>query len=227
MKIVLVGYGTMGKLIREAIENQQDMQCIGLIATSFYQEVSQIGCLPDVLIDASHPDNLDKIERAVLYHPMPLVIATTGYSPLQQERIERLSKQVPIIQSSNFSIGMTLIFRMLKSCQLELATTFDCDILERHHQAKRDLPSGSAAMLKKLVAGEETTLSDNITIHSLRRKDCPGEHTLIFSGNHETIEIAHRTMNRDIFVQGILKATRSIHQHSSGLYSFEEILFST
>ena len=80
MKIVIVGYGTMGHLLLSRIEEKEDLQCVGLIASSYYQEISELPQHPEVIVDVSHPDNFVRIQRAMERQPIPLVLATTGYS---------------------------------------------------------------------------------------------------------------------------------------------------
>ena len=80
MKIVIVGYGTMGHLLLSRIEEKEDLQCVGLIASSYYREIAELPQHPEVIIDVSHPDNFVKIERAMQTQRIPLVLATTGYS---------------------------------------------------------------------------------------------------------------------------------------------------
>ena len=85
MKIVIVGYGTMGHLLLSRIEEKEDLQCVGLIASSYYQEISELPQTPEVIVDVSHPDNFVKIERAMERALIPLVLATTGYSESQKK----------------------------------------------------------------------------------------------------------------------------------------------
>ena len=83
MKIVIVGYGTMGHLLLSRIEEKEDLQCVGLIASSYYQEISELPQHPEVIVDVSHPDNFVRSERAMQRQPIPLVLATTGYNEIQ------------------------------------------------------------------------------------------------------------------------------------------------
>lgn len=227
MKIVIVGYGVMGHLLLQEIEDREDLQCVGLIASSYYQEVAQLPQHPEVIIDVSHPDNLEKIARAMQTQPIPLILATTGYTEAQKAQIVGWSRKVPVIMSSNFSIGMTVMNKMLKSCRKEIADYFDCDIVEIHHSGKRDKPSGSALMLKKTIEGQPQDrygYHKDISITSLRHRQIVGEHTVILCGDHEEITITHRADSRKIFIHGILEAMDSIMGMEPGLYSMEDLL---
>ena len=102
MKIVIVGYGTMGHLLLSRIEEKEDLQCVGLIASSYYQEISELPQHPEVIVDVSHPDNFVRIQRAMERQPIPLVLATTGYSDDQKKIIESWARRVPIVMTSNF-----------------------------------------------------------------------------------------------------------------------------
>lgn len=227
MKIVIVGYGTMGHLLLSRIEEKEDLQCVGLIASSYYREIAELPQHPEVIIDVSHPDNFVKIERAMQTQRIPLVLATTGYSEAQKQKIEGWAKSVPVVMTSNFSIGMTIVNKMLKCCQKEIAQYFDCDILEIHHEQKKDKPSGSALMLKKTLQGISTDrygYQKPISVTSLRHRQIAGEHTVILCGDHEQITITHTADSREIFIRGILEAVEAIPMLSAGLYSMEDLL---
>lgn len=227
MKIVIVGYGTMGHLLLSRIEEKEDLQCVGLIASSYYQEISELPQHPEVIVDVSHPDNFVRIQRAMERQPIPLVLATTGYSDDQKKIIESWARRVPIVMTSNFSIGMTIVNKMLKCCQREIGQYFDCDILEIHHEQKKDKPSGSALMLKKTLQGpakDRYGYQKPISVTSLRHRQIAGEHTVILCGDHEQITITHTADSREIFIRGILEAVEAIPGLKPGLFSMEDLL---
>ena len=225
MKVAIVGYGAMGRCLLERISRQDQLQCVGVIGSSFYRQIDQLPQPPEVIIDVSHPDALPVLARVMESHPVPLVIATTGYSEAQKRQIQRWSHQVPVVLSGNFSIGMTLVNRMLRCCAEQIADFFDCDLVEMHHDHKQDSPSGSALMLRQtLRQGEEEHADRQIPIVSLRRRDNPGEHTVILHGDQEQIVITHRAFSRELFARGILEAARIIAQSGPGMMTMEDLL---
>jgi len=170
----------------------------------------RIGLNCDVLIDVSSPEAL--LEN--LSAGKPIVIGTTGHLDLAP--IEQAAKKIPVFYAPNFSLGIAL----LRKLALEVAACFPCDIdlIETHHNKKKDAPSGTALLLAKLLP--------NVKIHSIRSGSVIGEHTLIFNNGLERLILAHETHSRDAYAQGALAAARFIIGKPSGLYTMDNLLSS-
>lgn len=195
----------------------------------------------DVIIDFTAPVvtllNL-KVARS---EKIPIIIGTTGLMDEEQRGIEASSKVIPVLVSSNMSIGVNLLFRLVPEIASALGEDYDIEIIEMHHNKKKDSPSGTAKTLAQGIAevkgkrindiavyGREGNVGqrskNEIGIHAVRAGDIVGEHTVIFSGNDERIEITHRANTRDIFVIGALRAARYIVDKSPGLYSMQNVI---
>ena len=145
----------------------------------------------------------------------PLVICTTGFRGEEQSDIESASAKIPILQATNMSVGMNLLFKMVPEIAQTLGEEYDIDVVETHHRFKKDAPSGSA---KTLAERMEEATGRKIPMASVRSGDVVGEHRVIYGALGESIEIIHRASSRDIFARGSLRAARFLSKAKPGLY---------
>jgi len=195
----------------------------------------------DVIINFSSPKA--SMESLELAHQMGLaiVIGTTGLGPEQIERMKELSKGVRCVFSPNMSVGMNVMFRVVQEVAQVLGSEYDVEILEAHHHLKKDSPSGTAVKLGELIAkalgrdfsrvgvygrkgmvGERT--QDEIGMQVIRAGDLVGEHTVLFGGIGERLEIIHRAHSRDNFVRGAIRAALWVVHQPNGLYDMQDVL---
>jgi 4-hydroxy-tetrahydrodipicolinate reductase len=195
----------------------------------------------DVIIDFTTPiatlTNLN-IARS---KKMPIVIGTTGITDEELKVIESSSKIIPVLFSSNMSIGVNLLFKLVPEAADSLGEDYDIEIVEAHHNKKKDSPSGTAKTLLEKIADARGVLVKNIAlygrhgntgerpkgricVHSVRAGGIAGEHTVIFAGEDETIEITHRASSRDVFAKGAIKAAKYIIDKSPGLYDMQDVI---
>ena len=236
MKAVLVGHGRMGRLLEKMIEEREGMEVAGIVDIGYHERISDIKNEFDVIIDYSHPDNLDKIYEYEINEAKPLVIATTGYTSEQISQIEEIAKTAPVVYTANFSLGITVMEHILEETAPILKDSFDIEIIEKHHNKKLDAPSGTAKMLADAMNkdGEfnyiygrsgETKRGKEIGIHAVRGGNIAGEHSVIFAGEDEILEIRHSAGSRKIFAAGAIKAANFILKRKNGLYSMGDVLF--
>ncbi|MFH1578163.1 MAG: 4-hydroxy-tetrahydrodipicolinate reductase [Candidatus Omnitrophota bacterium] len=177
--------------------------------------------LVDVFIDFTTPAatlaNLQYLAR----YKKAAVIGTTGLDAPQLEKLEEIAKIVPIVFSPNMSVGVNVLFAVLPDIAKRLGPEYNIEISEAHHSAKKDAPSGTA---KKIAQVLTDATGKKITTHSVRLGDIVGDHTIIFCGNSERIEITHRAHSRDLFVLGALKAAKWVAGKAPRLYSMQEVL---
>lgn len=177
--------------------------------------------LIDVFVDFTAPEatevNLDYVAR----YKKPLVLGTTGLDGVQLKKIEEVSKVVPIVFSPNMSIGVNVLFSILPELAKRLGSDYGIEIVEAHHRAKKDAPSGTAKKFGQILAN---AVNKEIPTHSIRLGDIVGDHTIIFCGNSERIEIKHQAHSRDLFALGALKAAKWIVGKPVGLYSMQDVL---
>jgi len=193
----------------------------------------------DVIIDFSNPAGLGKLLDYAVSRKIAVVIATTGFSDEQKALMEDASKQIPVFTSANMSLGVNLLIDLVKKATKLLYKNFDIEIIEKHHNQKLDAPSGTALAIADSINSvldsqyeysydrhtkREKRKKSEIGIHAVRGGTIVGEHTVIFAGNDEIIEITHKAMSRDIFGVGALRAARFVHNKKPGLYHMNNLI---
>ncbi|MBU4200640.1 MAG: 4-hydroxy-tetrahydrodipicolinate reductase [Verrucomicrobia bacterium] len=194
----------------------------------------------DVLIDFSFPSATVLHARLAAELKKAMVIGTTGLNEKDSEGVRKASKKIPIVWSPNMSLGVNLLFAMVEQTARRLAA-YDVEIVEIHHQHKKDAPSGTALRLAEATAsargltlnaavihGRQGMVGERpagqIGIHSLRAGDVVGDHTVIFATNGERLELTHRAGSRDCFALGALRAAEWVMGRKPGLYSMQHVL---
>jgi 4-hydroxy-tetrahydrodipicolinate reductase len=195
----------------------------------------------DVLIDFTSPSSSLENLEAVASRGKAAVIGTTGFSAEDLGRIGELAKTVPCVQASNMSVGINLLLKVIRDIAGALGEDYDVEIIEAHHKHKKDAPSGTALMLARAAAealgrdlekdavyarhgmiGERT--AKEIGIQTVRAGDIVGEHTVLFGGMGERVEVTHRASSRDTFARGALRAALWVQGKGAGLYSMQDVL---
>ncbi len=196
----------------------------------------------DALIDFTGPEGAKLALAAALLHKKGLVIGSTGLGAELEDGIRAASGSIAIVYSSNMSVGVNLVLDLVGIASKKAPADFDIEITEAHHRHKKDAPSGTALMLAKAVAvakgwdlktvlrfrSEEKVdkdrSSDEIGMQVIRAGEIVGDHTVLFAGPAETIEITHRAHSRDTFARGALRAAQFVVKAKPGLYSMREVL---
>lgn len=241
MKTIVCGYGAMGKLLCEMLEAHHSAKLIGAIAphseehpTWVKDNFSGLNTSFEVIIDFSHPTCLETI----LAQQKPTVICTTGHTDAQLQAIAQAAKNIPIVLASNTSQGVNLMHQLVKQAVRALAADFDIEIVEAHHNRKLDSPSGTAKSLLESIqsslpeaytveygrAGMAKRQTKEIGIHSLRAGTVVGEHTVVFAGEDELIEIKHTALSKKIFAKGAIRAAHFLMDKKSGLYNMQDVI---
>lgn len=256
MKISMIGCtGKMGKAILAQIFEQPRYQLAGGATHATSETLGEsLGAgvkvtadidlatrNADVVIDFSRPEMTMQLLEVLAKNPKPLVIGTTGFSDIEKGAIEKAAKNMPLLLSSNTSLGVNLLFGLVKQAATKLGPEYDIEILEMHHRQKVDAPSGTALSLGKAAAeGRGITLENaqstgsrsgkrelgGIGFVSLRGGDVVGDHKVIFAGDGERIELGHIATSRHVFAHGALKAAEWLVSQKPGLYSMQDVLFS-
>jgi len=177
--------------------------------------------LVDVFVDFTSSEAADiNLDYAAKYKKA-LVLGTTGLSDNQMKKVEEISKVIPIVFSPNMAVGVNVLFSVLPEIARKLGPDYSVEVVEAHHKTKKDSPSGTAKKLAEVIA---LATQKEIPIHAIRLGDIIGDHTVIFCGNSERIEIKHQAHSRDLFVLGALKAAKWIFNKPAGLYSMQDVL---
>ncbi|MDO9573177.1 MAG: 4-hydroxy-tetrahydrodipicolinate reductase [Candidatus Omnitrophota bacterium] len=177
--------------------------------------------LVDVLVDFTLPEAVDEHLDYVAKYKKALVLGTTGLTDAQVNKVSEVSRVVPIVYSPNMSIGVNVLFSVLPEIAKKLGPDYSVEIVEAHHKAKKDAPSGTAKKLAEII---KNVTKKDLAIHSIRLGDIFGDHTVIFCGNSERIEVKHQAHSRDLFAVGALKAVKWIVGKPAGLYTMQDVL---
>ena len=177
--------------------------------------------LIDVLIDFTAADALETNLDHLAKYKKAAVIGTTGANSTQLNKIEEISKVVPVVFSPNMSIGVNVLFTLLPEISRRLGPDYSIEIVEAHHRMKKDAPSGTAKKMQEILRASG---AKEIPAHSIRLGDIVGDHTVIFCGNAERIEVKHQAHSRDLFAIGALKAAKWVYDKPAGLYSMQDVL---
>ena len=195
----------------------------------------------DVFIDFTRPEGTIAHVAACRRQGVNMVIGTTGFGDAQQKEIAAAARDVAIVMSPNFSVGVNVAFRLLEVAARALATGYDVEIVEAHHRHKVDAPSGTALRMGEVVAralgrdlkqhavfaregvtGERK--DETIGFATMRGGDLVGDHTVMFIGAGERLEISHRASSRANFARGALRAARFVATKKNGLYDMADVL---
>jgi len=195
----------------------------------------------DVLIDFTVPEKSLEHIKTCADLGKPLVVGTTGFSKEQMGEIIKHVQNIPCVLSPNMSIGVNLCFKILAEIAKTIGDDYDMEIVEAHHRMKKDAPSGTAVKMAQVIAqavnrnldevgvyarkgmiGERS--NKEIGIQTLRAGDIVGEHTVMFAGKGERIEITHRAHSRDTFAAGAVRAAKWVVGKKPGLYDMQDVL---
>ena len=178
----------------------------------------------EVLIEFTRPSPTLEHVRIATELRKPMVIGTTGFQDGERAIIQEAAAQIPIVLSPNMSLGVNVLFELATLAAQRLGLRYDVEIVETHHKAKQDSPSGTAKRLAEAVAAGRGVASNSIPMHALRVGDVVGDHTVVFAGPSERIELTHRAQSRDVFALGALKAAQFVHRQRPGLYDMTDVL---
>ncbi|UCF78795.1 MAG: 4-hydroxy-tetrahydrodipicolinate reductase [Candidatus Eiseniibacteriota bacterium] len=195
----------------------------------------------ELLVDFSVPEALEAVLRFCTGRGTALVCGTTGHSPKQTEMMRRASEDIAVLFSPNMSLGITVLNKLLPEVVRSLGPECDVELIEKHHRAKKDSPSGTALRLAATLAeacgggktlevkygrepGKQERKSGQLLIHSVRAGDIVGEHTVVTALRGERIEIKHVAESRDCFAHGTLAAVRFLLGRPPGWYTMEDVV---
>ena len=195
----------------------------------------------DVVIDFTHTSSTLEHLKIASSKGKAMVVGTTGFTKEQLGEIGALTRNIPCVMASNMSLGVNLLLRILQDVARVLGDDYDIEIIEAHHRMKKDAPSGTAIKMAQVIAdtvnrkldevavyarkgmiGERT--KKEIGIQTVRAGDIVGEHTVLFGGLGERIEITHKASSRDTFARGALKAALWVCGKPAGLYDMQDVL---
>lgn len=249
-KIAIVGCnGKMGYFVAQSVnENPETEVLFGVDAFGenkydfdVFKSFDEADKTPDVIIDFSNPAALDGMLDFALENKVPCVICTTGYSAEQVEKINNASKTIPVFYSGNMSLGINLLIELSKQAAKVLGSTFDIEIVEKHHNLKLDAPSGTALMIADGISEtleqepmyvydrhsyRKKRAKNEIGIHSVRGGTIVGEHEVIFAGHDEVVTLTHQAQSKEVFAAGAVNAAVFLANQEPGMYDMGKLLSS-
>ena len=240
--------GRMGQMIAGLIKDDPDIQIVagvdpfddGHNAFPVYKDIEDCDTEADVVIDFAAAKAVDKLLDVCVSKKMGCVVCTTGLSEEQVAHVQKASEQVPVLRSSNMSLGINLLLKMLKEAASSLAPAgFDIEIVEKHHNQKLDAPSGTALALADSINEElggeyhyvydrsqvrQKRDSKEIGISAIRGGTIVGDHDVIFAGTDEVITFSHTAYSRAVFGKGAVAAAKFLKGKDAGLYTMADVI---
>ena len=214
---------------------------IGKLGVPLEHDLSKVITRADVVVDFTTAAGALETARQCRDHKTPLVFGTTGLSKEEQTAFKQIVSSIPCVMAPNMSVGINLLFKLVRETASILGNDYDVEITEVHHRFKKDAPSGTAQRLAEVIAetlhrsldvhgiygrhgitGERKR--EEIGIHALRVGDVVGEHTVTFGTVGERIELVHKAQSRDAFAQGAIRAVKFVCKAEQGLYDMQDVL---
>ena len=239
MNAVIYGAGVMAQLTKEAVENSGNnvLAMIDPLGNGDYENLKAFDKKCDVIIDFSHFSSISDILSYSVEHKTPVIIATTGHTEEQMTEITKASANIPILKTTNTSLGVSIVNEIL-SYATKLLKGFDIELIEKHHNRKIDAPSGTANTMLEIIRenldretelvygreGHKKREPKEIGVHVIRAGNIVGEHSVLFSKGDEIIEIKHEALSRRIFADGAADAATKLINKKNGLYSMKDLL---
>lgn len=239
--------GKMGKTIYNCIKDRED--CTVVAGIDLYTEQyadfpivanpAELPVKPDVIIDFSNPASLDGLLEYCLATGMPIVVASTGYSDEQINKIKSAASQIPVFFTFNMSLGINLLVELARKAASVLGNQFDIEIVEKHHNQKIDAPSGTAIMLANAInetldnskhyvydrhSRRQKREKSEIGMHAIRGGTIVGEHDVIFAGHDEVITLSHSAASKTVFAEGSINAAVFLKNQPAGLYDMSMLI---
>jgi 4-hydroxy-tetrahydrodipicolinate reductase len=244
VKLAIAGAaGRMGRALIEAAAADGELSVVCAFDTAGAGE--QVGKVrivsdpaavaqADVVLDFTRPEGT----LTLLKHAKAMVIGTTGFTEEDKERIAQAAKRIPIVLAANFAVGVNTVYKLAETAARILGDDYDVEIVEAHHRHKVDAPSGTALQLGEIIAGalnkkdfvfgRKGVIGERqkkqIGFHAIRGGDIVGEHTVIFAGAGERVEVTVRSQSRATYANGALRAARWLRGKPPGLYEMADVL---
>lgn len=249
IKVIMHGCnGKMGQIITRLIDEEEDMEIVAGVDVSenvqntypVYKRISSCDRKADVIIDFSSPSCTDALLDYCVEKQVPVVLCTTGLTPEQITSIQKASEKVAVLKSANMSMGINLLQKVLGDVAPVLAQAgFDIEIVEKHHNMKKDAPSGTALALgdsvNEALSGEYEYVYDRsgrsisrpkkeIGFSAVRGGTIVGDHDVIFAGEDEVITFSHRAYSRAVFGKGAVQAAKILKGKGPGMYDMSDVI---
>jgi 4-hydroxy-tetrahydrodipicolinate reductase len=239
-KIIITGAkGRMGQTLLRCSVQFPQIEIVGRVDVG--DDLRQVIESGEVVVDFTFHENTVSFAQICAAHQKAMVIGTTGHSEAEATALAVVSREIPMVWTSNFSTGMNVLFWLTRRAAETLGPDYDLEIIEMHHRLKKDAPSGTARTLAQILAevrrqqpdrvlrhgrqgltGERS--AEEIGIHAIRGGDVVGDHTVIFAGAGERLELTHKASSRETFATGALRAAQWVAGKAPGIYDMQQVL---
>jgi len=241
MKIAIVGAaGRMGKMLVALADANPALEVVAKVdVAEGYDKTWPAGT--EAVIDFSFHSAVPAFVAKAAEEGLAYVLGTTGLSSEEQQAVDAAAQRIPVVQSGNYSLGVNLLLNLVQTAAKVLGPEYDVEVVEMHHRHKKDAPSGTALMLAKAAAagrgvdfdaaaiyGRKGIVGERpegeIAVHALRGGSVVGDHTVMFAGEVERVELTHRAQSREAFAAGALKAAQWAAGRKPGIYTMRDVL---
>lgn len=249
IKMIMFGCnGAMGRVISELVKEGEEAKIVAGVSPDgkqlydypVYSSLSEVKESAEVIVDFSRAEAMDELLDEAVRRKLPLVLATTGLSEAQLKKVDKAAGEIPLLFSSNLSLGINLLHKLLADAAKVLSPEgFDIEIVEKHHRRKVDAPSGTALFLAEslntALGGDyqfvfsrrernEKRPDKEIGISSVRGGNIAGEHDIYYAGEDEVLVFSHKAYSNKVFAKGAIKAALFIVSKPNGLYSMQDVI---
>jgi 4-hydroxy-tetrahydrodipicolinate reductase len=209
----------MGQALIALTKSDPELQLVGEIDQG--DDLTKVIALGDVVVDFSIREATPAVAKLAAEHRKALVIGTTGHSESEKKTIRELTRSIPVVWSANFSTGVNVLFWMTQKAAEIVGNDWEAEVVETHHTAKKDAPSGTAKRLQEIL---KRARGQDVPAHALRIGDVVGDHTVTFGTRGERIELTHRAGSRETLARGALRAAKWAVAQPPGLYDMQDVL---
>ncbi len=217
--IICGAKGRMGRALVNAVSVDPQLRVVGEIDQG--DDLRKVIETGDVVIDFSVREATAAVAKIAADHKKALVIGTTGHSDAEKAGVRALTKIIPIVWSANFSTGVNTLFWITQKVAEIVGPQWEAEVVETHHTAKKDAPSGTAKRLQEVL---KQVRGKDAPAHALRVGDVVGDHTVTFGTAGERLELTHRASSRETFARGAVRAAKWIVNQPPGLYDMQDVL---
>ena len=220
VRVIICGSrGRMGQALVSSAKADPELQLVGEIDLGDDLGKLISGC--DAIVDFSFREATGKIAKLAADHRKALIIGTTGHADTEKKNILEIVQAIPCVWTSNFSTGVNTLFWITGKVAEIVGPQWEVEIVETHHTAKKDAPSGTAKSLQQVI---RQAIGKEAPAHALRIGDVVGDHTVTFGTAGERIELSHRASSRETFARGALRAAKWAVTQKPGLYDMRDVL---
>ena len=209
----------MGRSLIAGAQGDPELQVVGEIDQG--DDLAKVIARADAIIDFSVREATVTVAKLAAEHKKALVIGTTGHAQEEKQAVRGLTQTIPIVWSANFSTGVNTLFWLTQKAAEIVGDNWEVEVVETHHTAKKDAPSGTAKRLQEIL---EAVRGKDTPAHALRIGDVVGDHTVTFGTPGERLELTHRASSRETFARGALRAAKWAVKQKPGLYDMQDVL---